>query len=76
MPLVTAMLAGADGIDDTDVLRRDATVRAFAGMRAPSTLGSCLHAFPRGDVCQLRSPAHAFMCRLTGHSGHLAGEQR
>ena len=40
--LVAAMAAGADSIDDMDVLRHGAMTAVFGGIRAPSTLGrSC-----------------------------------
>ncbi|GAA2952262.1 hypothetical protein GCM10010478_61030 [Streptomyces erythrogriseus] len=42
---MAGMLAGADSIDDIDVLRHGAMAKAFRGVRAPSTLGSFLHAF-------------------------------
>ncbi|MER6104928.1 IS1380 family transposase [Streptomyces sp. NPDC001832] len=73
MSLVTAMLAGADSIDDTDVLRHGAMAKAFAGMRAPSTLGSFLRAFTWGHVRQLQSAVSAFTCRLAGHCQLLPG---
>ncbi|MEU5306908.1 hypothetical protein AB0G88_40240 [Streptomyces noursei] len=60
MSLVAGMLAGADSIDDVGVLRHDAMAKAFAGVRAPSTLGSFLRAFTWGHVRQLESAARAF----------------
>ena len=51
--LVAAMLAGADCIDDTDVLRHGGMGRVFTGIRAPSTLGTFLRAFTHGHVQQL-----------------------
>ncbi|MET8450235.1 hypothetical protein [Streptomyces sp. NPDC005209] len=48
MSLVSAMLAGVGGIDDTNVLRHGAMRRVFTGMRAPSTLGSFLRALAWG----------------------------
>ncbi|MFJ2722862.1 hypothetical protein [Streptomyces sp. NPDC087437] len=73
MSLVAAMLAGADSIDDTDVLRHGALTRAFTGMRAPSTLGSFLRAFTWGHVRQLESAARAFTRNLAGHCNLLPG---
>ena len=43
--LVAGMTADADCIDDMDVLRHGAMGEVFAGIRAPSTLGSFLRAF-------------------------------
>ena len=37
--LIAGMVAGADSIDDMDVLRHGGMGRVFAGVRAPSTLG-------------------------------------
>lgn len=73
MSLVMAMLAGADSIDDTAVLRHGAMHRAFTGMRAPSTLGSFLRAFTWGHVRQLQSTVRTFTCALTGHCNLLPG---
>ena len=73
MSLVAGMLAGADSIDDTDVLRHGAMTRAFAGIRAPSTLGTFLRAFTWGHVRQLESVARAFACNLARHCNLLAG---
>lgn len=53
MSLVAGMLAGADSIDDVDVLRHGAMPRAFDGTRAPYTLGAFLRAFTWGHVRQL-----------------------
>src|SRR5580692_7765579 len=43
--LVAGMAAGADSIDDMDVLRHGAIPVLFGGVRAPSTLGSFLRSF-------------------------------
>jgi hypothetical protein len=40
--VVGGMLAGADSIDDLDLLRHGGMVRLFGGVRAPSTLGTFL----------------------------------
>jgi hypothetical protein len=40
--LVAGMVAGADSIDDMDLLRHGAMGMLFGGLRAPSTLGSHL----------------------------------
>ena len=46
--LVAGMLAGADSIDDMDLLRHGGMGRLFTGVRAPSTLGTFLRAFTNG----------------------------
>lgn len=54
--LVAGMVAGADSIEDMDLLRHGGMGRLFAGVRAPSTLGTFLRAFTFGHVRQLDSP--------------------
>lgn len=51
--VVGGMLSGADSIDDLDLLRHGAMGRLFAGVRAPSTLGTFLRSFTHGHVQQL-----------------------
>lgn len=51
--VIGGMLAGADSIDDLDLLRHGGMDRLFAGVRAPSTLGTFLRAFTHGHVQQL-----------------------
>jgi Transposase DDE domain group 1 len=54
MSLVHGMLAGADSIDDMDVLRAGSTGLVLGhGVMAPSTLGTFLRAFTFGHVRQL-----------------------
>jgi len=51
--VVAGMIAGADSIDDLDVLRHGGMTRLFGGVRAPSTFGSFLRGFDWGNVRQL-----------------------
>jgi len=51
--VIGGMLAGADSIDDLDLLRHGGMGRIFGGVRAPSTLGTYLRAFTHGHVQQL-----------------------
>jgi hypothetical protein len=53
MCLVAGMAAGADNIDDMDLLRDGAMGTLFGGVRAPSTLGSFLRSCTWGNVRQL-----------------------
>ncbi|MGW9033160.1 IS1380 family transposase [Streptomyces sp. NPDC055722] len=76
MSLVAAMLAGADSIDDADVLRHGATAKAFTGMRAPTTLGAFLRAFTWGHVRQLQSAVRTFTCNLAVHCRLLPGSDQ
>ena len=55
--LVAGMAAGADSIDDMDVLRHGATGTLFGGVRAPSTLGSHLRSYNWGNVASWRRRA-------------------
>jgi hypothetical protein len=58
--VVAGMLTGADSVDDLDVLRHGGMGRLFAGLRAPSTLGTFLRSFthaPRAAARQDRSRA-------------------
>ena len=55
--LVAGMLAGADSIDDTAILRHGGMKKLFVGTYAPSTLGSFLRAFTFGHVRQLDAVA-------------------
>ena len=45
--------AGADSIDDLDVVRHGAMTKVFGGVRAPSTYGTFLRSFTFGHVRQL-----------------------
>jgi hypothetical protein len=69
MSVVGGMVAGADSIDDLDVLRHGGLVKLFGGVRAPSTLGTFLRAFTWGHVRQLESAIRAFTCNLAAHTG-------
>jgi len=51
--VIGGMLAGADCIDDLDVLRHGGMAKVFSGVRAPSTLGTFLRTFAFGHVRQL-----------------------
>ncbi|MET8538859.1 IS1380 family transposase, partial [Streptomyces sp. NPDC005065] len=73
MSLVGGMAAGADSIDDMDRLRHGAMGRLFAGVRAPSTLGSFLRSFTHGHVKQLHAVARRFLPALARHTPLLPG---
>lgn len=63
--IVAGMLAGADSIDDLDLLRHGAMTRLFCGVRAPSTLGTHLRSFTHGHVQQLDAVATRLLVGLT-----------
>lgn len=63
--VLAGMVAGADSIDDLDLLRHGGTGRLFAGVRAPSTLGTFLRSFTHGHVQQLDKVNAALLAGLT-----------
>ena len=72
--VVGGMLAGADSIDDLDLLRHGGTARLFGGVRAPSTLGTFLRSFTHGHVQQLDKISAGLLAGLaTRVPGLLAG---
>ncbi|MHB1432166.1 MAG: IS1380 family transposase [Streptosporangiaceae bacterium] len=66
--LVAGMTAGADSIDDMDVLRHGAMPGLFDGVRAPSTLGSFLRSFTWGSVRQLGRLSRELLAGLAGRA--------
>ncbi len=75
--LVAAMLAGADSIDDCDLLRAGSS-EAVLGQRAmaPSTLGTFLRSFSFGHVRQLESVAAELLRRAWAQgAGPAVGER-
>ena len=74
--LVAGMVAGADSINDMDLLRRGGMGRLFSGVRAPSTLGIFLRAFTVGHVRQLDAVDSRFLPRPAGQAPILAGAER
>src|SRR3954465_12542092 len=71
--LGAGVAAGADSVDDMDLLRHGGMDRLFAGIRAPSTLGTFLRAFTFGHVRQLDSVAAAFLTALAAAAPLLPG---
>jgi hypothetical protein len=71
--LVAGMVAGADSIDDMAVLRHGGMGRLFAGVRAPSTLGTFLRSFTFGHVRQLDAVASRLLVNLAAHTPLLPG---
>src|SRR5260221_3366553 len=71
--LVAGMAAGADSIDDMDLLRHGAMPDLFAGIRAPSTLGSFLRTFTFGNVRQLEKVNRELLAGLARRTGLLPG---
>jgi hypothetical protein len=71
--LVAGMAAGADSIDDMDLLRHGAMPALFGGIRAPSTLGSHLRSYTWGNVSQLEKAGREFLVNLAGQAPLLPG---
>jgi len=73
LALVGGMVFGADSIADMDVLRHGGMPRLFAGVRAPSTLGTFLRTFTFGHVRHLDAVAARMLARLATVSPVLPG---
>ena len=74
--VVGGMLAGADSIDDLDLLRHGGMGRLFGGIRAPSTLGTFLRSFTHGHVQQLDAVGTRLLAGLTQRvPGLIAGAE-
>ena len=71
--IIAGMAAGADSIDDLDVIRSGGMPRLFGGVYACATLGQFLREFTHGHTRQLASVARAHLVNLIGHSGLLPG---
>ena len=69
------MTAGADSIDDMDLLRHGAMPALFGGIRAPSTLGSHLRSFTWGNVRQLEMVNRQLLGDLVRRAPLLPGRQ-
>jgi hypothetical protein len=67
------MIAGADSIDDMDVLRHGALPVLFGGIRAPSTLGSFLRSFTWGNVLHLGKVHRLVLAELARRAPLLPG---
>ncbi|MGI8682368.1 MAG: IS1380 family transposase [Mycobacteriales bacterium] len=71
--IIAGMAAGADCIDDLDVIRSGGMPRLFAEVYACSTLGQLLREFTHGHTQQLASVLRANLVNLVQHSALLPG---
>ncbi|MEV6674798.1 IS1380 family transposase [Streptomyces sp. NPDC051162] len=71
--IVGGMAAGADSIDDLDLLRHGAMPALFGGIRAPSTLGTFLRSFTHGHALQLHAVHRKFLAGLAARAPLLPG---
>jgi hypothetical protein len=69
--IVAGMAAGADSIDDLDVIRHGALPRLFGGIRAPSTVGTFLRHFSIGHVAQVEAVSAQMLRRLCARCPQL-----
>jgi Transposase DDE domain group 1 len=73
LSVIAGMCAGADSIDDLDVLRAGGMPILFNGIYAPSTLGVLLREFSFGHARQLESVLRQHLVALVERSEMLAG---
>jgi hypothetical protein len=71
--LIAGMCAGADSIDDIDVLRSGGMKTVFGGVYAPSTIGTLLREFSFGHARQLESVLGQHLVALCGRVDLLPG---
>ena len=71
--IVAGMAAGADCIDDLDVVRTGGMSRLFGAVYAPATVGQFLREFTHGHGRQLSSVLRAHLINLTATTPLLPG---
>ena len=71
--VVAGMLVGADSIDDLNVARHGGMRSLFAGVYAPSTVGSFLRGFTHGHVRQLQAAGRQVLVNLAARVPLLPG---
>jgi hypothetical protein len=71
--LIAAMCAGADSIDDADIVRSGGMKALFGGVYAPSTIGTLLREFTFGHARQLESVLGEHLSALGKHVDLLPG---
>jgi hypothetical protein len=74
--VVAGMCAGADCIDDVDVLRSGGMATLFDGVYAPSTVGTLLREFTFGHARQLESVLREHLVALCERVELLAGSDQ
>jgi hypothetical protein len=71
--IIAGMAAGADCIDDLDLIRSGGMGRLFGSVYAPATLGQLLREFSHGHTLQLASVLRAQLVNLVATTGLLPG---
>jgi hypothetical protein len=74
--IIAGMAAGADCIDDLDVIRSGGMPRLFRQVYAPATLGQFLREFTHGHTSQLAAVARAHLVNLAARTDLLPGIER
>jgi Transposase DDE domain group 1 len=73
--VVAGTAAGADSIEDLDVLRHGGMGQLFGSVYAPSTLGSFLRFFSWGHALQLEAAGRDLLAALAARAPLLPGAQ-
>lgn len=73
--LIAGMAAGADSIEDMNILRHGGMKHLFDRVYAPSTLGSFLRSFTFGHARQLDAISSRFLTNLNEHTPLLPTSQ-
>ena len=71
--IIAGMAAGADCIEDLDLIRSGGMPRLFGGVYAPATLGQFLREFTHGHTLQLASVLRAHLVNLVKATDLLPG---
>ncbi len=74
--VIAGMCAGADSIDDLDVVRCGGMKTLFGGVYAPSTIGTLLREFSFGHARQLESVLREHLIALCERTNLLAGAKQ
>jgi hypothetical protein len=73
---IAGMTAGAECIDELDVIRAGGMTSLFDGVYAPATLGILLREFSFGHITQLASAARAHLVALAARTPQAADVDR
>jgi hypothetical protein len=73
--IIAGMAAGADSIDDLDVIRSGGMSKVFGEVYAAATLGQFLREFTGGHAAQLASVARAHLVNLISRADLLPGRE-
>jgi hypothetical protein len=74
--IIAGMAAGADSIDDLDVIRSGGMKQVVGGVYAPATLGILLREFTHGHTRQLSAVLRRHLIALAGRTPGPAWHRR